>query len=445
MASAPHTPPPVLGRVDRDCRLIAADDALEALQREAGAALGELLALPQVAAVARLAMTLNMAVERSALAASSDQDIHLRVRATPDGDEVALSLDHWRAGPAAPSRLAVLDLGSSSFEQPAAARHQWAVDSDLYLTALSPQLAQALGIEGSEVVGLPLTRAVQLIADDGGDVPMLDAVAERRDFAGQQARSRSNPQVLMSFDGKVVTNADGEFMGFGGEVVVGGVQPEKGGSGPSASEGALNDVLRAPLDRIITEAGLIGQRSDGPLRSDYASYGNDIAAAARHLLSVISTMGGDPGTGRRTVDLGALAAEAVVLLEPAAEEHQVTIAIGAPAAVPASGEERAIIQILVNLIGNAIRHSPAGGAVSLALGAGAGDRSWVRVSDQGKGIDPADEERIFERFERADDAAGGTGLGLAIARRLARSMGGDVTLDSASGQGASFTLSLPAR
>jgi len=65
------------------------------------------------------------------------------------------------------------------------------------------------------------------------------------------------------------------------------------------------------------------------------------------------------------------------------------------------------------------------------------------VSDDGPGIDPADQQRIFERFERADASAGGTGLGLAISRRLARSMGGDVTLESAPGDGARFTLTLP--
>ena len=59
-------------------------------------------------------------------------------------------------------------------------------------------------------------------------------------------------------------------------------------------------------------------------------------------------------------------------------------------------------------------------------------------------IDPADHQRIFERFQRARTTKEGSGLGLAIARRLARSMGGDITLDSAPGQGARFTLSLPA-
>jgi signal transduction histidine kinase len=74
-----------------------------------------------------------------------------------------------------------------------------------------------------------------------------------------------------------------------------------------------------------------------------------------------------------------------------------------------------------------------------------GSNGYARahVSDQGPGIDPADQQRIFERFERVKGGEGGTGLGLAIARRLAHSMGGDILLDSAPGQGSRFTLLLP--
>ena len=66
------------------------------------------------------------------------------------------------------------------------------------------------------------------------------------------------------------------------------------------------------------------------------------------------------------------------------------------------------------------------------------------VADEGPGIDAADQTRIFERYERVGDTPGGVGLGLAISRRLARSMGGDIELQSAPGEGARFTLVMPA-
>ena len=180
---------------------------------------------------------------------------------------------------------------------------------------------------------------------------------------------------------------------------------------------------------------------DGPLRSDYAGYGGDIASAARHLLSVIRSMSEDPTEGQRTIDLAALAAEAVVMLEASAEERQVAIELEAKEPLPASGEERAVIQILVNLIGNAVRHSPERGAVTLTFVRTSAAAS-VTVSDQGPGIEPADQQRIFERFERAGTKSG-TGLGLAISRRLARLIGGDLAVSSDVGRGSEFTVWLP--
>jgi signal transduction histidine kinase len=114
-------------------------------------------------------------------------------------------------------------------------------------------------------------------------------------------------------------------------------------------------------------------------------------------------------------------------------------------ALPATAEFRRTLQILVNLIGNAVRYSPRGSTLRLRL-ARDGDRAVVTVEDTGQGIAAADQARIFEKFERVDSGEpGGSGLGLYIARRLARAMGGDLTVDSAIGQGARFTLSLPVR
>ena len=102
-----------------------------------------------------------------------------------------------------------------------------------------------------------------------------------------------------------------------------------------------------------------------------------------------------------------------------------------------------MIQILGQFIGNAVRHSPEGATVDLAFSEHRPATASAKVTDKGPGMIPVDQQRIFERFQRANATEGGTGLGLAISRQLARSMGGDVTVDSAPGAGARFTLTLP--
>jgi len=442
MASAPSEPRPVLGRIDKLGKLVSADPQLEALQREAGSSVGHVLALPQIAAIAELARKLGIPVSRPALAASLEHDIELWVRATPEGDEVALSLEGWTERPSAAPRLATL-LGRGAEVDSSPSSHEWAADEELRLISIAPELAKDLGIDLDEAAGQPLTRLFKLEEDEAGEMPLISALAARRTFAGQRARSRADDTRTVTLNGEVVTAADGSFAGFRGTAeseAAGALSPESART--SAFDHALDEALRSPLDRIIESAERIVERADGPLRSDYASYGTDIATAARHLLSVIRSMSEDPTQGHRAIDLAALAGEAVVMLDSSAEERGIKLDIDARDSLPASGEERAVIQILVNLIGNAVRHSPDGGTVELGFAETAGTAS-VTVSDQGSGIDPADQQRIFERFERADSKAGGTGLGLAISRRLARSMGGDVTLESAPGEGARFTLTLP--
>jgi signal transduction histidine kinase len=442
VASAPSEPRPVLGRLDKSGRLIAADPELEALQREAGSTIGKSLALPQVAAVAQLARKLGTAVARPAIAASTDHDIELWVNAKPEGDEIALSLEGWTVRAPAGPRLATL-LGGGNETASASSRHEWTTDEELRIISLSADLAELLGVDVNDMAGAPLTRIVRLEEDELGEMPLVNALAARRRFTGQRARSRSDDGCVVLLNGDVVTAADGSFAGFRGTAETENEAQPSGPARSTAFDLALEEVLRSPLDRIIESAERIVDRSDGPLRSDYASYGTDIASAARHLLSVLRAMSDDPGQGDQTVDLAALTGEAVVMLDSTAEERGVKIEIDKADPLPARGQERAVIQILVNLISNAIRYSPDEGAVHVAFTQTAGTAS-VAVSDEGPGIAPGDQQRIFERFERAHSKEGGTGLGLAISRRLARSMGGDVTLDSAPGAGARFTLTLPA-
>lgn len=441
MASAPSEPRPIMGRVDRAGRLIAADAELATLQMEAGSSIGATLALPQVAAVARLARKLGIPVSRPAVAAGSNQDIALWVRAVPEGEEISLTLEGWTVRPAASARLATL-LGGDSETRPAPEPGEWSADEDLQLTSVSASLAEKLGAEAAELIGQPLMRIFRLEENEAGELPLVAALAARHGFAGQPARARNgDPGVILSLSGEVMFGVDGSFAGFSGRAM----SSDDGAAHPVqpalAIDQALNEALRSPLDRIIDAAERIADRSDGPLRSDYAAYASDISAAARHLLSVVHSMSEEPGQGHRTIDLAALAAEAAVLIAPTAETRGVRIELEPNQPLRANGEERAVIQILVNLIGNAVRHSPVGGTVTLRFSC-TDEVASVIVSDQGEGIAPADQQRIFERFERANADEGGTGLGLAISRRLARSMGGDISLESAPTMGARFTLTL---
>ncbi len=215
MASAPSEPRPVSGRLDKAGRLVAADPELEALQRQAGSGLGQELALPQVAAVARLARNLRIPVSRPAVAASIDHDIDLWVRATPEGDEVLLSLEGWTERAPAGPRLAALLGGTTESDSPAP-HSEWAADEELRVISLSPELAEHLGVDLAEVAGQPLTRALRLEENESGEMPLISALAARRDFTGQKALSRTDDSRVLVLNGEVVTDTDGSFAGFRG-------------------------------------------------------------------------------------------------------------------------------------------------------------------------------------------------------------------------------------
>jgi anti-sigma regulatory factor (Ser/Thr protein kinase) len=446
---ARHALTDVRGRLDGAGRLIEADPALEALQREAGAAIGDVLAIPQLAAIARLALELGAEVSRPALAASASEDIEMWVKALPADGGLTLVLDDWRPRPPGGSRLEPL-LAGDGFPDAQPVRLEWTADEQLRLIAISSDLARIFGVEAETVAGLPLTRLVQLEENDDGDMPLIEALALRHDFDGQKGRSRNGDGVSLTLSGRVVTATDGSFAGFRGDVIM-AVAPGAGddptvSTDPAGFDHALDDVLREPLERIIESAGRIVERADGPLRGDYASYGGDIAAAARHLSSVIRDMGdsltSERSEANRPVDLTALAAEALVMVEPSAEERSIDIQLEDRQPLVASGQERAIIQILVNLLGNAVRHSNEGESVDISFSETAASAS-LTVRDHGRGIAMADQQRIFERYEQVEQGGGSAGLGLAISRRLARAMGGDISVYSAPGEGAAFTLTLP--
>ncbi|QIL02219.1 PAS domain-containing sensor histidine kinase [Sphingomonas sinipercae] len=437
MATRPTDRQPVRGRVDGHGRLVSAEPQLARLQQEAGSRIGAPLAVPQLAAIARIAHQLQIPVSRRAVAAAARQDIDMWVRAVPEGDEVMLTIERWEPRPPRQPRLATV---GGIEPAPKTGPAHWRLDEQLRVAELSPAAADLFGVDAADAAGQSLTRLVRLEEAEDGAMPLLEALARRAAFDAQPVRRRGDDLRLL-LTGEPVFDEQGGFSGFHG-TLRGEEQavPETS----AIVDPAMNEVLRSPLKHIIESADRMAGGADGPLRREYEDYAADISAAAHHLLSVVRGISEEARGRRATVDLVELVSEAVGLVDSIATERQVAVGVEHAAGCTARGESRSIIQILVNLVGNGVRYSYERGTVTVSFER-SGDQAIVHVADDGPGIDAADQERIFERFEQAGQGTGqGTGLGLAISRRLARQMGGDILLASRPGVGSRFSLVLPA-
>jgi len=428
---------------------------LAALHEQAGGREGGVLAVPQIAALARLARRLGITISRAAVAADGDQDLDLWVRAQPDGDDVALAITGWAARPAREATPSAPAERDADFLR-AAADWMWETDDALRLTALSPAAAAAIGHAPADYIGKQMTRLFRFCESGDGSLPILTALAEHKGFANQAAELRGGRKGRYRLSGVPLIDGAGRFAGFRGAAVTEPAEAAAGSAPPrdgAAFGERLDAALRGPLSYIIDYAERLRAQPDGPLRRDYAGYAEDIASAGRHLLALVDDLVDLQAVERpdfrpdaEPIDLADLARRAAGLLGVRASSRGVAIdAPGPGESLPASGDFTRALQVLMNLITNAVRYTPEGGQVWIRTER-EGDLAAIIVADQGKGIALEDQERVFAKFERLDPSEpGGTGLGLYIARRLARAMGGEIALDSAPGQGARFTFTLPAR
>lgn len=446
-----------MGRIGPDGRLVHAEARLADLNARAGGKVGAPLAVPPIASIVRLAQRLGIAVSRGVVAADGEDDLDLWVRAEPDREGVRLEVSGWRPRAAwqAPEGDA---LRENDFLH-AEADWVWETDAAMRITHLATEAGIEHGFDAAAMLGQPLTLLFALEADDEGALPILTAAAEQTRFEGQIAELRGTGQrVRISASPRI--DALGRFAGFSGAAMI--VDPVEEAAAAqvvadpefTAEFGQrLERALRAPLSRIIANADSISARVDGPLRDDYADYATDISNAGRHLLSLVEDLADLSAIERddftveiEPIDLADIARRAAGLLAVRASEADVRIEKPrADAEMPVTGEFRRVLQIMVNLIGNAVRYSPPGGSVWVQIER-EGALGCVIVADQGKGIAVEDQVKIFEKFGRVDPGEpGGSGLGLYIARRLARAMGGDILVDSAPDEGARFVLTLPSR
>ncbi len=441
---------------DEDDRLVSADELLASLQRRCGGEIPGTIAVPALLDLVARSRRYGMKLARPISAQDGTQAIAAWIEVEPrrDGESgCRIAVRDWQVSPLPDESPASAALGALIDRD--LAEYTARLDSHqrvLAVTSAAPDmaaLARAMG-EGAgrlwtefvAVEGQSDVEAMHWRLLDGAKVT---AEGSERAWRAGLAPIATPGAPIQGFE--LFLTADAPLP-----------QPARTEATEARAQAAATigrdvaPVLRQPIARIIANAETIRARLAGPLDDTYARYAADIAAAGQHLLGLLEDLTAlevieadefQPAPDR--IDLGDVARQAAGILGVRARDQGIIVdppKLGE--SLPAVGEFRRVLQVLLNLIGNAIRYSPENSQVWIRL-EDIGDRARVIVADQGPGLAPEQQERVFEKFERLGRSGdGGSGLGLYISRRLARAMGGELSVESAAGQGARFILELPA-
>ncbi|QNE04367.1 sensor histidine kinase [Croceicoccus marinus] len=434
-------------RSDAQDRLVAADQRLLVLQRECGGDMPGLIAVPELMQLVRKSRAYGMKLAQALTVTHPGGSLKGWAEIEPDDDGCTIRLSDWHAMDAVPA----------TGDQPAGTEDDEATETRL---AIEQLLAEAvLWLDGQQNIVALETECTELS-------PM---VARARRQRGQ------NWSTLFQTDGDVQSHwslrsgiiagieeserrwhlmLTGGTTGNAGQQILIRRHEEPISAKPANDEDLLpGDLLSqqlapaldAPVRRIIQLGEIMRDRLAGPLSREYVSYAGDIVDAARHLAGLAQSL--SDGEDEPEPDMVALVpgeiAESACRFQTtraARKQARFTIAFDPARAL---GDRRWCMQILLNLLGNAVDYGPRGGEIFVDCAA---EGPWVSVSvtDEGKPLSAQDCEKIFAKYERLGREGDGTGLGLHIARRLAEAMGGSLTVSPGKRGGNCFTLRLKA-
>jgi len=368
----------------------------------------------------------------------------------------------------------------------------WETDAEGRLTFVSDRVVQAVGLP-------PMLLKGKRLADLGVFKPEADGSNKAETAIGQHVPFRSVPLEIQDTNGEYkifnmsgvpVFDDKGRFVGYRGtsdDITARLLAEDEAMSSKADLEKAINEItkknmqlemtakkalesakakdtflanmsheLRTPLNAIIGFAEVIGLETFGPISGKYREYVGDILNSGKHLLSLIEDI---LDIARIESDkipieivstpLAGMVADAYVLVQNHAREKQLEM-LGTRITedINLAVDPTRCLQILVNIIGNAVKFTPRGGTIGIEYEII--DDAFVDITiwDTGPGIAEEDQEKIFEAFKQAHEGVysrgtDGVGLGLTLSLKLARLMGGNITVKSSLSDGSRFKVRLP--
>jgi signal transduction histidine kinase len=217
----------------------------------------------------------------------------------------------------------------------------------------------------------------------------------------------------------------------------------------------VSHKLRTPLSVIKGAVDLVLREVAGPLTDKQVHYLTRVRSNTQHLAGLINDLldlskieSGKIEVKANPVSLDGLVHEAAEALRPVAAEKVIALeTTNCEPSILVWADRDKINQVLMNLIGNAIKFTPVQGRVTVSASRNGGGNVQVSVSDTGPGVPPDEKEKIFAKFYRIAETNGenskGTGLGLAISKALVELHGGKIWVESEEGRGSTFSFTLP--
>lgn len=446
------------GLTDAEDRLISADVPLAELQERCGGTIPGVLAVPELLDLVRQGRVMGLRLAREFSAFDGQGKVSGFVRINPlsgeENDAVCeILVENWHRDASTPEE-----------EREAVAR----IDAiDRATAELTARLNADQNVQAVECNARDLSQLAQVMRAAPGSLwythVELPEIAHRqplhwRLLDGAQCvvggSQRSWRARLLPIGGSGSTPIGFELLLVADHPLPFADEDDRGEAESISLVGdALTPALGQPISRIIANAETIKAKLAGPLRPEYSGYAGDIATAGQHLADLLDDLADlevveseDFSTAREKVDLADAARRAAGILGVKARDKSITLNMPDEGeAVVAMAEFRRAIQILLNLMGNAINYSPAESSVTVSACEVGEGFVGLLIADNGPGMSAEQQLRVFDKFERLGrDGDGGSGLGLYISQRLAHAMGGSLTLESAPGEGARFTLALPA-